>query len=81
MHTCAYTAVSKSTQSDKNRVQQTDPVDKGNQTDIYQRRTKLTKAQTKARCQLGTKAMKKKLSDMVRRMERKNRKAKLSRAG
>jgi len=53
---------------------------------IYQLRTKLTKAQigkkTKARCQMGNKAMKTKLTNMLRRKEskeRKNRYAKLNR--
>ena len=50
---------------------------------IYQLRTKLTKAQlenkTKARCQVGNKAMKRKLSSMLRGKEKKNRYAKLNR--
>jgi len=48
---------------------------KGTKNYIYQLRTKLTKAQTgnetKARCQLGNKAMKIKLTNMLRRKERK----------
>ena len=40
--------------------------------DIYQLKTKLTKAQT--RCQVGNKAMKTKLTNMLRGKERKKRK-------
>ena len=54
---------------------------------MYQLRTKLTKAQTgkkktEAQCQLGNKAMKIKLTNMLRgkeRRKRKNRYAKLNR--
>ena len=49
---------------------------------IISTRTKLTKAQTgkaKAKCQLGNKAMKTKLTNMLRGKERKNRYAMLNR--
>ena len=50
---------------------------------IYQLRRKLTKAQTRnkteARYQVGNKAMKTKLTNMLRGKERKNRYAKLNR--
>ena len=51
---------------------------------IYQLRTKLTKAQTenktKARHKLGNKAIKTKLTNVLKGMERKNRYAKLNRS-
>ena len=74
----------KSKQSNKNKVQLIDLANKGNQNYIYQLSTKLIKAQTesktKARCQVGNKAMKTKLTGMLRGQERKkNRHAKLNR--
>ena len=67
----------KSKQSNKNQVQQTDPANKGNQNYTYQLRTKLQhklENKTKARCQVGNKAMKRKLTNMLRGKERKQRK-------
>ena len=50
---------------------------------IYQLRTRLTKHKlenkTKARCQVGNKTLKTKLTNMLRGKERKNRNAKLNR--
>ena len=67
----------KSKKSNKNKVQQIDPVNKRNQK-LYlpeqnQPKHKL-EDKTKARCQLGNKALKIKLTDMLRGKERKKQK-------
>ena len=60
-----------------------DLANKGNKNCIFQLRTKLTKAQTgkenKARGHVGNKAMKTKLTNMLRGKERKNSYVKLNR--
>ena len=67
----------KSKKSNKNKVQQIDPVNKRNQK-LYlpeqnQPKHKLEN-KTKAKCQLGNKALKLKLTTMLRGKERKKRK-------
>ena len=56
-------------------------MNKGNQELFYQLRIKLTKAhtenKTKRRCKLGNKAMKIKLTNMLRGKERKNKKERI----
>ena len=67
----------KSKQSNKNKVQQTDLVNKGNQKLYLLEQNKLKhklENKTKARCQFGNKAMKIKLTNMLRGKERKKRK-------
>ena len=67
----------------KNKVKKLAQQTKEIKNHIYKLRTKLTKVQrenkTKARCQVGKKAMKRRLSNMLRGKERKNRYAKLNR--
>ena len=64
--------------SPKNKVQQIDLANKGNKKLYFPVRHKLEN-KTKARCQVGNKAMKTKLTNMLRGKERKNRYAKLNR--
>ena len=72
----------KSKKSNKNQVQQIDPVNKRNQKSYLpeqnQPKHKLEN-KTKARCQQWNKAMKIKLTNMLRGKKRKNRYAKLNR--
>ena len=64
----------KSKQSNKNKVQQIDPANKGNQKLCLSEQNKLKhklEKKTKARCQVMNKAMKTKLTKMLRGKERK----------
>ena len=78
-----YTPIAKPKQSNKNKLQQIDLTNKGNQNYIYPNKTKgQTGNKTNTRCQLENKAMKIKLTNMLRgkeRKKRKNRYAKLNR--
>ena len=82
MYTYTYTPVSKIKTSNKNKIQQIDVARQETKNYIYQLRTKLIKHKlenkTKARYQVGNKAMKTKLTNMLRGKERKNRYAKLN---
>ena len=68
----------KSKQSNKNKVQSIYPANKGNKKLHLPIKNKTNEAQTgkqnKARCQVGNKAMKTKLRNMLRGKERKKRK-------
>ena len=74
MCTYTYTLLSKIKAVQKNKVQQIDPANRGNQK-LYLELIKFKlKNKTKARCQLGNKAIKIKLTTMLRGKGRKERK-------